>query len=145
MYVDYFIPRSEITSDLSDIGSEALSESNENESERHSSTSRTSLLVFGQKEDELEEIEVQEFVSNTCGCKKLNSGPCLKYFTEDSMEKVRSHMLELSKDELELVVLRQISTLSCSGELHGNTCGSSKKVSGRETTLTLESGDNPYA
>jgi len=70
MYVDYFIPHSEITSDVSDINSEALSESDENESERRSSTSRPSLLVFGQKEDELEEIEVQEFVSNTCGCKK---------------------------------------------------------------------------
>jgi len=60
------------------------------------------------------------------------------------VEKVRSHMLELSRDELDLVVLTQISALSCSGELHGNTHGSSNKVSGRETTLTLESGDNPY-
>ena len=58
VYVDYFIPRSESTSDLSEVGSEALSERDENESESRSSRSRPSLVVFGQKEDELEETEV---------------------------------------------------------------------------------------
>ena len=136
VYVDYFIPHSESTSDLSEVGSEALSEHDENESESRSSRSRPSLVVF-------EETEVREFVSNTCGCNKLNSGPCSKYFTEDSAEEVRSRMLELSRDELDLVVLAQISALSCSGELHGNTHGSKKKkVNGRETILILDFGDN---
>ena len=36
-------------------------------------------------------------------------------------------MLELSRDELDLVVLAQISALSCSGELHGNTHVAPKK------------------
>ena len=76
VYVDYFIPHSESTSDLSEVGSEALSEHDENESESRSSRSRPSLVVFGRKEDELEETEVREFASSTCGCNKLNSGPC---------------------------------------------------------------------
>lgn len=55
---------SESTSDLSEVGSEALSEHDENESESRSSRSRPSLVVFGRKEDELEETEVREFIKH---------------------------------------------------------------------------------
>ena len=62
VYEDYFMPRSESTSDLSDSGSEASSKSDENASESRSSRSRRSLVVLGRNEDELEEVEVREFV-----------------------------------------------------------------------------------
>ena len=62
VYEDYFMPRSESTLDLSDSGSEASSESDENASESRSSRSRRSLVVLGRNEDELEEVEVREFV-----------------------------------------------------------------------------------
>ena len=55
---------SESTSDLSEVGSEALSERDENVSESRSSRSRPSLVVFGRKEDELEETEVREFIKH---------------------------------------------------------------------------------
>ena len=63
-------------------------------------------------EDIREEQTMEEFISNGCGCQL---GPketsCVKYLTRQIVERCRQDCLELSRDELDLIVLSQIHSL----------------------------------
>ena len=60
-------------------------------------------------EDNNEQECVESFLRSTCGCKLAPEGsPCSSSLTKDTIEKCRTDNLELSRDELDLVILSQI-------------------------------------
>jgi hypothetical protein len=75
---------------------------------------------------DIEEVQtIEQFLNDTCGCsKKPGSGkqglPCSNYFNEAQLAEVRMSMAELSKDELDLVILGQINAHHFSGQRAGH-------------------------
>lgn len=60
-------------------------------------------------EDVRESSIVDSFITKTCGCKYgPGSTPCTAFLNRATIEKHRADNMELSKDELDLVVLAQI-------------------------------------
>ena len=60
-------------------------------------------------EDKNEQECVQSFVRSTCECKLGPQGsPCSSSLTKETIEKCRADKLELSRDELDMVILTQI-------------------------------------
>ena len=51
-----------------------------------------------------------------CGCKRNEGKPCYTLFSRDHYDSVRIQCRELSRDELDLVILGQISALLSSNE-----------------------------
>ena len=63
-------------------------------------------------EDRCESESIEAFISNTCGCKTgPQCSPCSSILTRDTIATFRSVNSELSKDELDLVVLAQIRSM----------------------------------
>ena len=69
-----------------------------------------SVVEVDNSREDLAEIDtVEEFMSSTCGCKiGPKSTPCCTFLTRDTIEKYRSDNLDLTRDELDLVILGQI-------------------------------------
>lgn len=60
-------------------------------------------------EDTSERESVETFITSTCGCKiGPKSSPCSSVLSRDTIVKYRMESLELTRDELDLVVLAQI-------------------------------------
>ena len=57
---------------------------------------------------EKEEATVLAYMTNTCGCQRHNNGPCSQQFTVDYILQARMDAAELSKSELDMVILGQI-------------------------------------
>ena len=55
--------------------------------------------------------DLSEFLEKGCGCKRNDGKPCYTLFSRDHYEGLRMQCKELSWDELDLVLLRQISVL----------------------------------
>ena len=52
---------------------------------------------------------VEDFIRSTCGCKLgPRDSPCSSFLSKQTIEKCRADNLELSRDELDLVILAQI-------------------------------------
>ena len=61
------------------------------------------------REDALEVESVETFIKSTCGCKLgPKSSPCCTVFTKEAIERYRAESLELSRDELDIVILAQL-------------------------------------
>ena len=62
--------------------------------------------------------DIENFVSNTCGCKKNNGGPCSAIFA-DKFYSVRAQCADLDKQSLDCVLLGQMMALmNMSDEVH---------------------------
>jgi len=68
------------------------------------------------KTDDVEFIKQSKFRNDTCGCSDVYGQPCSKVLNFDCMVAHREDCLELSKDELDLVVMSQLMAHRCSGE-----------------------------
>ena len=67
------------------------------------------VTIDSSMEDFNEKESVERFVSMTCGCKYGPKGsPCSSSLTKATIHKCRADNLELSRDELDLVILAQI-------------------------------------
>ena len=64
------------------------------------------VTIETQRADEREETVCNEFFSNGCGCRNK----CSMTFSESYLWHVRSQMAELSKDELDLVIIGEIAS-----------------------------------
>ena len=124
---DYYTSRQEPDDDedtSSDESAQPLGDAATDESS--SQNPRASLLI--RKEDEDEEALVSKMLEESCGCSKFNSGPCSKLFDRQNLEEIRSHMLELTNTELDLIVLGQIGASLFTGDLRGHTRGPQAKI-----------------
>ena len=65
--------------------------------------------------DMKEKNEIEKFVTNTCGCKMNNGGPCSDKFA-DKFYTVRAQCADLDKESLDLVLLGQIMALMNTSE-----------------------------
>lgn len=70
--------------------------------------------------DGKEEAAVERFSSATCGCTKNKGLPCSGYFSEEELVQKRMMMAELDNDQLDCVILGQISAHHYSGEVVGH-------------------------
>ena len=59
---------------------------------------------------------IQSFLSNTCGCTLRSGRPCSEQFTFDHYLEFRGQCEELTKVELDMVLLGQLSAFTFSGE-----------------------------
>ena len=79
--------------------------------------------------DDTEEQLIQQFVQDGCKCDLgLNKSPCCTSITVEHIWSVRHQMLELTHDELDLVVMGQVMAGCFSGETsthHGQQRGKS--------------------
>ena len=89
------------------------------------------------KEDLSEESCVEQFISDTCGCK---TGPgqsaCSTLLTRETIVKCRQDNLELASNELDLVVLGQIR-VHHSVSSQSTPCLSRHKTSGMRQVIIL--------
>ena len=60
------------------------------------------------RSDEQETDTARHFMANGCGCRRLNGRPCSQQFTTEYVSEVRSSFLELSRSDLDMVLLGQI-------------------------------------
>ena len=119
LHRDYFLSRQQEEGNVSDSDASGDELSDFEATVGDSSHLRSSLLVVGCKEDEEEEAIIQ-FLEDGCGCNKFNGEPCCQLFHQQSLEEIRSRMLELSSTELDLVVLGQIAAGLFGAELQGS-------------------------
>ena len=68
------------------------------------------------KEDLQEEEAIENFFRNGCGC----ADNCYKHFSESYIRTRRSDMLELMRNEYDLVIMAQIQKTTHMGETVGN-------------------------
>ena len=66
---------------------------------------------------ELEEHSISQFAANGCACKHFNGGSCCKLFPANHYREVRDQCRELTRSELDLVVMGQLLALSHSGDM----------------------------
>ena len=110
---EYFGNRDEVE----EIDIDAQS-NNEGDSE---SESDEDIVPVELRELDLEEEKIiKEFKSLSCGCNKKGGLPCSDYFSEEELSKLRMSMAELEKDQLDMVILSQISAHHYSGEIVGH-------------------------
>ena len=55
--------------------------------------------------------DLSAFLEKGCGCKRSKGKPCYSLFSRDHYESMRMQCRELSRDELDLVILGQIAAL----------------------------------
>ena len=77
------------------------------------------------KEDLQEEEAIENFFRNGCGC----ADNCYKHFSEFYIRTRRSDMLELTRNEYDLVIMAQIKTTSHMG---GQTVGNKRQEHERQ-------------
>ena len=58
--------------------------------------------------DHSEEEIIKQFVANGCSCKLADGGPCCKRIQESEFQESRDECRELSREELDLVVMGQL-------------------------------------
>ena len=79
--------------------------------------SDTTIPVDQRAVDEAEERLIQQFAQDSCKCDLgPNRSPCCTTITAEHFRSVRCQMLELTHDELELVVMGQVMAGCFSGE-----------------------------
>ena len=61
--------------------------------------------------DEEERRKIEEFVDKTCGCKKVNGGPC-SIPLADKFGIVRARCAEMDKTSLDFIILGQLMALT---------------------------------
>ena len=117
----------ELQAELSLIDEEYFGDRNEVEEEDidiqscdSESESENIVNVELRELDQEEEAIIKEFKSSSCGCKKKGGLPCSSYFSEEELSKLRMSMAELDNDQLDMVILSQISAHHYSGELLGH-------------------------
>ena len=62
--------------------------------------------------DEFDKRFVTDFIVKGCGCKSWNNKPCSFQFSSDHVTEVRSLCASLTREELGMVILGQLMTLS---------------------------------
>ena len=77
------------------------------------------------KEDLQEEEAIENFFRNGCGC----TDNCYKHFSESYIRTRRSDMLELTRNEYDLVIMAQIQTTTHMG---GHTVGNKRQEHERQ-------------
>ncbi|XP_065901333.1 uncharacterized protein [Dysidea avara] len=60
--------------------------------------------------DEREGLLCEEFVVNTCGCKKTDGRPCSSQFTTEHLIEMRAQASLMTHDELDMVILGSLMT-----------------------------------
>jgi len=112
----------ELQAELSLIDEEYFGDRNEVEEEDidiqscdSESESENIVNVELRELDQEEEAIIKEFKSSSCGCKKKGGLPCSSYFSEEELSKLRMSMAELDNDQLDMVILSQISAHHYSG------------------------------
>lgn len=128
LHEDYFSPRQADDLENSDNPGEVENEAEESICASTSRPNRPSILLGNRGEDVEESEAISSFVIEGCGCNKKNGEPCSKLFSQHELEAIRSRMLELSSNELDLVVLAAIATCVYMGDLKGNTRGTQAKA-----------------
>ena len=58
--------------------------------------------------DVIEERLVSEFMTSGCGCAKAKGQPCLRQFSPEYVKSVRESCAELTRGELDMVILGQL-------------------------------------
>ena len=66
---------------------------------------------------ELEERSIAWFAESGCSCKHFNGGPCCKLFSVSHYREVRDQCRDLTRSELDLVVMGQLLALTHSGHM----------------------------
>ena len=69
--------------------------------------------------DEIERVKIEKFVEETCGCTKVNGGPCSNVFTE-KFPVVSAQCAEMDRASLDYVQLGELmaSTNTVSTVIH---------------------------
>ena len=90
-----------------------------------------------------EEENLDKFVREGCGCKLANGEPCSSYFTTEYYRSVRSQMAELTRTELDLVVMGQImANINCSPYTSTTKCHR-KATERKQTNVTFSHLGHP--
>ena len=66
---------------------------------------------------EMEERSIARFAQDGCSCKHFDGGPCCKLFSVSHYQEVRDQCRELTRSELDLVVMGQLLALTHSGHM----------------------------
>ena len=66
---------------------------------------------------EMEERSIARFAERGCSCKHFDGGPCCRLFSASHYQEVRDQCRELSRSELDLVVMGQLLALTNSGDM----------------------------
>ena len=62
---------------------------------------------------QIRDQDLDQFLAKSCGCKRANGKPCSTLFSKEHYQDIRWHCVELTRDELDLVLMGQImATLS---------------------------------
>ncbi len=77
-----------------------------------------------------EEEDVTSFMGDTCGCTLGNGSPCSKQFTVTHVTKMRMTSMELTRSELDMALLGQIS--ACTNHSDGVVVESRHTAAGRK-------------
>ncbi len=72
--------------------------------------SRMSTMTLEDSPAEITD-DISEFVENGCGCSKWNGKSCVKQFSVSHIQEIRLQCQELSRSELDLVILGQLQAL----------------------------------
>ena len=111
---EYFSNRDEV--EEIDIDAQSNNEGN-SESEYDEDIVPVELRELDLEEEKI----IKEFKSLSCGCNKKGGLPCSDYLSEEELSKLRMSMAELEKDQLNMVILSQISAHHYSGEIVGHS------------------------
>ena len=66
---------------------------------------------------EMEERSIARLAQGGCSCKHFDGGPCCKLFSVSHYQEVRDQCRELTRSELDLVVMGQLLALTHSGHM----------------------------
>ena len=64
-----------------------------------------------------EERKVKQYAQNRCTCHQGGSGLCCRMFSESHYQEYRSYCFEMSKGELDMLIMGQISCLTNTSDL----------------------------
>ncbi len=74
--------------------------------------SRMATMTLGDSPAEvMDDQSISEFYENGCGCSKWNGKDCVKQFSISHIQEIRMQCQELSRSELDLVILGQFQAL----------------------------------
>ena len=74
--------------------------------------------IMDQRDIDLQEDKrVTEFCTNGCGCTLVHKGPCSSQFSIDHYKTMRADCAELTWDELNMVIMGQVSVSSVVADL----------------------------
>ena len=90
------------------------------------------VSVDYQMDDIEEERKVKEYAQNGCTCLQGGSGPCCRMFSESHYQEYRSYCFEMSKGELDMLIIGQISCLTNTSDLTRHSTHHRHKLAERQ-------------